>query len=173
MTADDLWFIRATIRLPQTRSISRKRHLNFEVLLRMKYSVIWWRHYVIPWYTNSIKATRDCFPWHGRLVGLTRSRCLSFNRALGYLQRVSGPQILRESRRRIEDTTEPKKEEKKMGNNFFVLELKLLILNNYYLTQLVPFPMYCHILIIIIVITWFLWDLLTPKTEGKARSLRC
>ena len=32
-----------------------------------------------------------------------------------------------------------------MGNNFFVLELKPLILNNYYLTQLVPFPMYCHI----------------------------
>ena len=48
----------------------------------------------------------------GRLVGLTRSRCLSFNRALGYLQRVSGPQILRESRRRIEDTTEPKKRKK-------------------------------------------------------------
>ena len=38
---------------------------------------------------------------------------MSFNRALGYLQRVSGPQIFRESRRRIEDTTEPKKEEKK------------------------------------------------------------
>ena len=70
---------------------------------------------------------------------------LSFNRALGYLQRVLGAQILRESRRRIEDTTEPKKEEKKMGNKFCVLELKPLILNNYYLTQLVPFPMYCHI----------------------------
>ena len=44
---------------------------------------------------------------------LTRSRCLSFNRTLGYLQRVSSPQIFRESRRRIEDITEPKKEEKK------------------------------------------------------------
>ena len=64
---------------------------------------------------------------------------------LGYLQRVSGPQFLRESRRRIEDTTEPKKGEKKMGNKFCVLELKPLLLNNYYLTQLVPFPMYCHI----------------------------
>ena len=40
------------------------------------------------------------------------SRCLSFNRALGYLLRVSGPQIFRESRRRIEDTTESKKEKK-------------------------------------------------------------
>ena len=38
---------------------------------------------------------------------------MSFNRALGYLQRVSSPQIFRESRRRIEDTTESKKEEKK------------------------------------------------------------
>ena len=62
---------------------------------------------------------------------------------LGYLQRVSGPQILRESRRRIEDTTEPKK--KKMGNKFCILELKPLILNNYYFTQLDPFPKYCHI----------------------------
>ena len=69
---------------------------------------------------------------------------MSFNRALGYLQRVSGPQILRESRRRIQDATEPKK----MGNNFCVLELKPLILNNYYLNQLVlHFPMYCHILV--------------------------
>ena len=41
-----------------------------------------------------------------------------------------------------------KKEKKKMGNKFCVLELKPLILNNYYLTQLVPFPMYCHILCI-------------------------
>ena len=110
---------------------------------RLKYSVIWWRHYVIPWYANSITYARDCFPRHGRLVGLTRSRCLSFNRALGYLQRVSGPQIFRESRRRIEDTTESKKEKKKMRNKFCVLELKQLILNNHYLNQLVPFPMYC------------------------------
>ena len=36
-----------------------------------------------------------------------------------------------------------------MGNKFCVLELKPLILNNYYLTQLVPFPMYCHIYIYI------------------------
>ena len=42
---------------------------------------------------QSIMSARDCFPRHGSLVGLTSSRCLSFNRTLGYLQRVSGPQI--------------------------------------------------------------------------------
>ena len=73
---------------------------------------------------NSITYARDCFPCHGRLVGLTRSRCLSFNRALGYLQRVSGPQIFRESRRRIEDTTEPKKEEKKDGKQILCFRTK-------------------------------------------------
>ena len=38
---------------------------------------------------------------------------LSFNRALGYLQRVSGPQIFRESRRRI-DLKKKKKDEKQI-----------------------------------------------------------
>ena len=73
---------------------------------------------------NSIETARDCFPRHGRLVGLTRSRCLSFNRALGYLQRVSGPQILCESRRRIEDTTEPKKGKKRDGKQILCFRTK-------------------------------------------------
>ena len=52
------------------------------------------------------------------------SRCLSFNHALGYLQRVSGPQILRESRRRIEDTTEPKKGKKIYGKQILCFRTK-------------------------------------------------
>ena len=43
---------------------------------------------------------------------------------LGYLQRVSGPQILRESRRRIEDTTEPKEKEKKDCKQFLCFRTK-------------------------------------------------
>ena len=49
------------------------------------------------------------------IYDLTRSRCLSFNRALGYLQKVAGPPILHESKRKIEDAAEPKKKKKK-GN---------------------------------------------------------
>ena len=66
---------------------------------------------------------RSKYDRHGRLVCLTHSRCLSFNRALGYLQRVSGPQILRESRRRIEDTTEPQKKKKDV-KHFFCFRTK-------------------------------------------------
>ena len=49
---------------------------------------------------------------------------MSFNHAFGYLQRVSGPQILRESRRRIEDTTEPKKGRKKDGKQILCFRTK-------------------------------------------------
>ena len=92
----------------------------------------------------SIKSALDCFPCHGRLVGLTSSRCLSFNRLLGYLQMVSGPQICVRVGEGFNIILSQKKK-KKVGNNFCVLELKPLTLNNYYCTQLVPFPKYCHI----------------------------